>query len=191
MRKKRIWVRILILLICLAVCALLFLKFGYNRMEKSFYPTDYEDEVTVMSDETGLSKALIFAVIRTESGFNAEAESPAGAIGLMQLLPDSFDWIQRVEEGEEIYSHDALLDPAVNIRYGSLTLKYLLDRFDGNEKAAIAAYNAGPGNVDIWLEDERYSRDGKNLDEIPFDETRSYVSKVLAAKDKYENLYQF
>ena len=109
----------------------------------------------------------------------------------MQLLPDSFDWIQRVEEGEEIYSHDALLDPAVNIRYGSLTLKYLLDRFDGNEKAAIAAYNAGPGNVDIWLEDERYSRDGKNLDEIPFDETRSYVSKVLAAKDKYENLYQF
>lgn len=160
-------------------------------MEKSFYPIDYEDEVTVMSDETGLSKALIFAVIRTESGFNAEAESPAGAIGLMQLLPDSFDWIQRVEEGEEIYSHEALLDPSVNIRYGSLTLKYLLDRFDGNEKAAIAAYNAGPGNVDIWLEDERYSRDGKNLDEIPFDETRSYVSKVLAAKDKYENLYQF
>ncbi len=192
MKKKHgILLKTLILLVLLTVCVGLFLRYGYDKVEKAFYPTDYEEEVSKMAKETGLSKALIFAVIRTESGFEADAQSGAGAIGLMQLLPDSFDWIQRVEEGEELYSHDALFDPAVNIRYGCLTLKYMMDRFDGDEKAAIAAYNAGPGNVDRWLEDERYSSDGKTLSEIPFSETKHYVSKVLSAKEKYETLYQF
>ena len=189
--KRSILTKTLIVLALIAVCVGLFLKFGYKKVEQSFYPTDYEEEVSKMAAETGLSKALIFAVIRTESGFYANAESAAGAMGLMQLLPDSFDWIQRVEEGEEIYSHEALLDPAINIRYGCLTLKYLVDRYDGSEQAAVAAYNAGPGNVDEWLEDKRYSTDGRTLSEIPFSETRNYVSKVLSAKEKYETLYQF
>ncbi len=156
-----------------------------NMLGKSIYPIKYTEYVDKASEDYDLDKALIYAVIRTESKFNPDCESRAGAVGLMQLMPESFRWVQKLR-GTSL-SDEELFDPAVNIDYGCYLLKYFMKHY-GDERCAIAAYNAG-FVVSGWLKDSRYSDDGKTLKKIPYAETSKYVDKVEHAKDMYNKLY--
>ena len=156
-----------------------------DAIDRKNYPRQYEDIVTKYSVEYGVPEYVIYAVIRTESGFDSSAKSGAGALGLMQIMPDTFDWLlTQTHDGYEI---GMLYDPDTNIKYGTFLLSYLHLRYD-NWDAAYAAYNAGFGRVDGWLNDPAVSKDGK-LVNIPIDETKSYVKKVASAAEKYKELY--
>ena len=156
-----------------------------DSIDRRNYPRQYEDIVTKYSLEYGVPEYIIYAVIRTESGFDSSAKSGAGALGLMQIMPTTFDWIlTQTHDGYEI---GMLYDPDTNIKYGTFLLSYLHLRYDSWE-SAYAAYNAGSGRVDGWLDDPAVSKDGKLVD-IPIGETRNYVKKVAAAAEKYKELY--
>lgn len=159
--------------------------FASNKMYETVYPEEYKEYVEKYSKEYDIDKALIYAIIKTESNFNQSAQSNVGAIGLMQLMPETFDWLQNRKTGEVTMDTDALLDPETNIQYGCEFLSFLLDRYE-SEESAVAAYNAGFGAVDQWLQNEAYSSDGIHLDSIPYPETASYVVKVENAKSVYE-----
>lgn len=156
-----------------------------NMLQKSFYPIKYSEYVDKAAADYNLDRELIYGVIKTESNFDPNAESHVGAVGLMQMMPESFKWVQKLR-GTSL-DDDELKKPSVNIDYGCYLLKYFLDHY-GNEKCAVAAYNAG-FVVTKWLKDKNYSSDGKTLDKIPYEETSKYVQKVEKAKSMYKKLY--
>ena len=149
-------------------------------------PYDYDEIIETYSKEYKVEKTLVAAVIYQESRYRPAAVSSVGATGLMQIMPDTAQWLS--SKMNVTYKKSDLMNPDYNIRMGTYYLNYLLKKYNGDEKLALAAYNAGPGNVDGWLRDERYS-DGGNLTEIPFKETRDYVPNVIKMKDVYQSLY--
>ena len=151
----------------------------------TLYPMKYQQQVDRAAETYNLEKSLIYAVIRTESHFDPEAESHVGAVGLMQLMPESFEWLQGLR-GQKLDISE-LNNPDVNIDYGCYLLRYFYDYY-GSEETAVAAYNAG-FVVGDWLKDPNYSSDGKSLDAIPYGETERYVEKVMKAKKMYKKLY--
>lgn len=159
-----------------------------GKVYSLLYPQEYEQQVRHASIEFGVEEPLIYAVIRTESGFRPEVESSVGASGLMQLMPSTFDWLQENLNGAVTYSADSLADPDINIRYGTYLLSILLKKHEVRD-TAIAAYNAGTSTVDGWLQDKSLSPDGKTLTTIPYEETSAYVQKVSEAYDMYKKLY--
>lgn len=166
-----------------------FLDVYKNKVYAFFYPQKYADYVEQYSAQYGVSSSLVYAVMRTESGFREEVESSAGAIGLMQIMPSTFEWLQNAKDGEVTMTSSSLFDPQVNIEYGTYLLSYLRDRYE-DENTAVAAYNAGMTNVDAWLSDSRYSSDGSALSAIPFSETEQYVERVEKTKVMYEKIYE-
>lgn len=180
-----------IIAVALAVTAVLaathFYKSTENNLEKSAYPLEYTDLVNKAAKDYNLQPALIYGVIHTESRFDPNAGSSVGALGLMQMMPETFDWLQEKRGESGKYTTEDLYTPSVNIDYGSYLLRYFLDYY-GNEKCAVAAYNAG-FEVSNWLEDPNCSPDGMTLDVIPYPETSEYVVKVESAKQKYIELY--
>lgn len=170
--------------------ACLLLRIGCTRYMRAAYPLKYQEYVTSYAKQYDFDPALIYALIRTESGFNPHAVSSADAVGLMQLTKDTYDWAQtKLPESERLPEED-LYDPETNIRYGVLVLSMLRDQFS-DTNTMLAAYNAGIGNVRRWLRNPDYSDDGKTLKTIPFNETRKYVDKIPAAQRVYEELYTF
>ena len=161
---------------------------GSEAYQNAAYPTAYRDLVEPYAAAYGLDPSLVMAVIRTESRFDPAARSAAGALGLMQMTESTFEWVQWREKVEDPLPFESLTDPETSIRYGCATLALLKEMFE-NEQTALAAYNAGMGNVRKWLADERYSDDGVTLKEIPFAETRQYVPKVIEAQKQYRALY--
>ena len=154
-------------------------------LQRRHYPLEYQDLIASAAAEYELPKELLCAVIWCESRFQPDAQSPAGAKGLMQLTPETFGevlWRLDLPEDTDIFS------PEQNIHCGTFYLKRLYNLY-GDWETALAAYNAGMGNVNAWLADPRYSADGKTLQEIPFSETASYVRKVQAAREVYIELY--
>ncbi len=183
-----------LVLVCLVIVALLFYTTDVlydveKKVMTYFYPQEYAEFVEYYSEYYSVSEPLVYAVIRTESGFRAEVESSVGAVGLMQIMPDTFDWLQSLQSDDMTYSHDALKSPEVNIKYGTYYLSLLLDHYNDVEQLAVAAYNGGIANVDSWLSDERYSSDGVTLSDIPFNETSQYVQRVENTKAMYESHY--
>lgn len=171
-----------------ATLALVLCAFWLNDyMEKRKYRLDYPEQIKRCSAEFSLDPYLVAAIIHCESGNRAGIVSPKGAVGLMQIMPDTGAWIaEKVEFAD--YTEAMLKDPDINIRLGCWYLQYLTDRFGGVRGHILAAYNAGPGNVQKWLEDEDRSQDGV-LVNIPFSETSGYVEKVERAHEKYKKLY--
>lgn len=153
------------------------------------YPMKYEDVIDKYSAEYQLDPALVCAVIYTESKFDPDAVSVDGARGLMQVMPETGEWIAAKLGMRATYDVDKLFEPDTNVRFGCWLLNYLYSRFDGDSRKALAAYNAGQGNVDKWLTQPECSSDGVTLDHIPFRETRNYVKKVKAAHDIYLERY--
>ena len=151
------------------------------------YPRPYEELVEREAAEFSLDSSLIYAVMHTESRFDTDAESHAGAKGLMQLTPATFAWISSLYPPE--HGGGDMFDPQDNIHCGCALLRLLLDEF-GSVEVALCAYNAGMGNVEKWLAESKYSHDGENLHTIPYPETDSYLKKVQQAMDRYRWLYE-
>ena len=150
-------------------------------------PLRHEDIIRQQARDKDLDPALIAAVIYEESKFRDQT-SHAGARGLMQITPQTAEYIAR-KSGGTTFEQGDLGTPQINIAYGSFYLRYLLDRYDGNYELAVAAYNAGETNVDRWIRAtggaDRFDADG----DIPFAETRAYVSNVLDRRDEYREHY--
>ncbi len=161
-------------------------RFFYQRA----YPLGYEQIVRSASAEQGVAPSFVFAVIRTESSFRPDAESSVGARGLMQITEETFQWIQYRMKDENGTEFDDLFDEQTNIQYGAFLLRMLLDEF-GSEANALCAYHAGWGNAQKWLKDPECAPDGRNIENIPFGDTKRYVKKVLETKKMYEKLYDF
>lgn len=169
----------LVLVGAVAIGAVVLVQARPEVVDRIRYPLRYEAIVTGHARTYRLDPALLAAVIYSESKFDAEARSKAGAIGLMQLLPDTARGIAIRTGGDRFVVSD-LLDPEINVRYGSWYLRNLLDRYDGDLRTALAAYHAGPGNVDRW----RAHGSG-----IEFPETRAYVDKVVRLVGVYRRAY--
>ncbi|MDO5755060.1 MAG: lytic transglycosylase domain-containing protein [Tissierellia bacterium] len=147
----------------------------------------YVDDVEEYSSEYDVDPLLILSVIKVESNFKNDAVSHMNAHGLMQIIPETGEWVANQLNLE--YSDEMLQDEETNIKMGTYYLSYLLKHF-GNRDLALAAYNGGIGNVSKWLLDEKYSSDGMNLDHIPIDETRNYVVKVNNNYKIYKIFYE-
>ena len=156
-----------------------------RRMKE--YPVYYEALIQKQAESYGLDPYLVLSIMRCESSFDADALSPVGAMGLMQVMPDTGAWIAHKLE-EEPFDSQILYDPDTNIRYGCWYLSFLNRRLNGNLTAMIAGYNAGHGIVEDWLEDPAYTEQG-DLKTIPYPETERYVKKVYQAMDAYHSLY--
>jgi soluble lytic murein transglycosylase len=158
----------------------LFGKFGEVIQELTL-PLQHEDIIRQQAEEKHVDAALIAAVIYAESKFD-DRTSSAGARGLMQITPEAAKDIER-HSGGTTFEFGDLADPEINIRYGTYLLRELLDRYEGDVVAALAAYNAGPTNVDRW------GGSDLTVTEIPFPETRAYVEDVLDKQRAYRQKY--
>jgi soluble lytic murein transglycosylase len=151
-------------------------------------PLKHEDVIRQQAAAKNLDPALIAGVIYAESRFRDQT-SPAGATGLMQILPSTADYIADKSGGTRFEQGD-LADPQINIAYGSWYLRYLLEKYGGNEVLAVAAYNAGEGKVDEWVAGALNRGERFRVERIPFAETRQYVQRVLAARAEYRREYR-
>ncbi len=165
-----------------------FLLIAIPLFNRWMYPIKYEEQIFNSAEATGADPFLVMAVIRTESKFDPDKESPKGAMGLMQLMPDTVDEI--VERGPFSPAYrEHPFDPGMNIHMGSWYLAALKREYKDNEVAAVAAYNAGAGNVNKWLREGTWDGSRRNVSNIPFGETRHYIQRVFFYYDKYKSLY--
>ncbi|HVQ58760.1 MAG TPA: lytic transglycosylase domain-containing protein [Solirubrobacterales bacterium] len=182
-RRRRRWIALGTVAVVLGLGAGLMVASGAfdDALQELTLPLRHEDVIRQQADEKGVDAALIAAVIYSESKFEDQTSS-AGARGLMQITPEAAEFIER-RSGGTTFELDDLGDPEINIRYGTFYLRELLDRYDGDEAAALAGYNAGPGNADEW------GGSGLTVEAIPFPETRAYVEEVLEKKRAYRDKY--
>lgn len=174
------------LLLILAAILIIIIVNAVKLGVQTVYPRQYIDLVEENAEEFEIDKALLYAVIKTESGFDKNAVSSVGAMGLTQITPDTFQWLQ-TKTGES-YEDEALFEPEISIYYGAYFLNMLLEEFD-NTETALAAYHAGRGRVNEWLADPRISPDGVVLENIPYEDTAGYVKRVMKITERYKNIY--
>lgn len=187
-RKTKAALKIAALVTAFALLIGVSVFFAGKTAYKAAYPCKYTFEIEKYADEYDVPRALLFAVVHTESGFDPNAVSSAGALGLTQITPETFHWLQ-TKTGETL-PDSALYEPDVSVRYGALFYSMLLSEFGGDIRTAAAAYHAGRGQVNAWLRDGQYSANGKTLDTIPSRDTNHYVYKVMKAINIYNNLYE-
>lgn len=175
-------------LVC-SIAAIVFFTYTSDWFQRKYiYPFPYKELVYEYSLKNEVDPFLVAAVIRTESKFLPRARSPRGAFGLMQMMPETAQWVAK-ESKEQDFSLERLAEPEVNIRMGTWYLSNLQREFQGNPSLVLAAYNGGRGNVKEWM--KRFGWDGNFSDhsQIPFKETREYVGKVLRSQKRYRDLY--
>ena len=185
--RRRSYAMILALFVALLIG--FFIVMQLPSMQRAWvYPYPHRELVETYARAYQVDSSLAAAVIKTESKFQSEVHSHRGAVGLMQLMPDTAKWIaQQIDDAS--YSIDALHDPEHNIRYGIWYLHSLQQEFHGNDCLALAAYNAGRGNVREWMKEYHWDYDFADISAIPYVETRKYVKRVLESKKQYEVLY--
>ncbi len=155
---------------------------------KNIYRNEYSDIVNTECSKYNIDKYMIFAIIKAESNFKPDAVSSKEAIGLMQLTSDTANWCAQQLDMGKINKND-LYVPEINIKLGVYYFNYLMNKY-GDFDTAISAYNAGMGNVDKWLEKAEYSTDGKKINNTPFNETNSYITKINNNIKIYKFLYE-
>ncbi len=153
------------------------------------WPQPFNPAVQAAVEEFEFDPALVYAVMREESTYRPDVESPAGALGLMQIIPPTGTRIAS-SLGVEPFAPTLLFDPSTNIRFGTYYLKYLTSMYDGSRPLAIAAYNAGPEAVNTWLERDGHLADDAFVDSVPYSETRRYLRKVIRSWRVYQLLYE-
>lgn len=181
------WMKILVSIIFIVV-----VSYGvYNTdwfQKKYIYPFPYQDIVYQYAMEKELDPFLVAGVMKVESKFNAQARSPKGALGLMQMMPETAIWVAEQMEDSN-FSINQLEDAEVSIRMGTWYLASLKKEFKGNQVLMLAAYNGGRGNVKQWMGRYDWTMSFDEIDKIPFRETKEYVDKVLYSKKRYQELY--
>ena len=186
LKNKKIFITLLII-----VLIIVFLIFARNPILKIIYPRTYEEAVLIYSEKYNVDKNLILAVIKAESNFNENAISNRNAIGLMQLMEETAKDVankNNIEIDNENIKEE-LCDVYKNIEIGTAYIASLLQRYQ-NTEVALAAYNAGIGTVDNWIEKGIINKDGSNIENIPYKETNYYVRKILRDYTIYQVLYK-
>ncbi|SDC10266.1 soluble lytic murein transglycosylase [Paenibacillus sp. UNCCL117] len=181
-RKKRVFAVLL-------VTFLVFLFLSSSFVGRLLYAIKYEEEIHTYAKQYDLDPLLVAAIIRVETNYRPDLESKKGAYGLMQLMPDTSDWIIEKAPFDDSYK-SRLHDPAVSIELGSWYLNWMSKQFEGNPYAMVAGYNAGHGKVGMWLEDKQWDGTLKNSQQIPYGETRHYLQRVMYYYHKYVKLYR-
>lgn len=185
-KKKMSILKKFVITIITIVVILLVLFFASIAYGGKNYSLNYLDEIEKYSQEYKVDPKVVISVMKVESDFNPSAQSHTNAKGLMQIMPDTSKHIAKLLKLNP--NSIDLNDPETNIQLGTYYLKYLMNNFH-NMDTVFAAYNAGFGNVNNWLKDEKYSSDGVSLKNIPAQETKNYVKKVNKAIKAYEVLY--
>ncbi|WP_353681827.1 lytic transglycosylase domain-containing protein [Pelotomaculum sp. PtaB.Bin117] len=176
--KRRIYFLLLVLLIL----------FNFDYIARIFYQFPYQDTTYFYADKYHVDPFLLAAIMKTESDFNNQAVSDKGARGLMQIMPETGQWIVH-QMGEPAISMEKLLDPETSIKLGAWYIADLGKEFNGDTVLILAAYNGGRGNVEDWLDRKELRGGGERIEQIPFPETRFYVRKVLLYQQIYRYLY--
>lgn len=166
----------------------LFIVLNSSFFWKLMYPIQYHAEVQEAVEHFEVDPFLILAVVQIESKFKQEVYSRKGAVGLMQLMPETAQWAN-AESGLNRHPNSYIDDPRENILLGTWYLSYLLNRYEGDMVKSVAAYNAGQGHVDRWLKEGIWDGTEHRLDQIPFGETRHYISRVLYYHSRYQDIY--
>jgi soluble lytic murein transglycosylase len=161
---------------------------GPSWYTQTAYPLEHVGAIRAGAARYDLDPALVAAVIYAESKFDEHALSSQGAVGLMQILPETAEQIAD-ESGGVTFTTEDLEDPRINVRYGSYYLRQALDTYEGDLRAAVASYNAGMGAVSEWVAAARAEGHKLRLSDIPYPETRAYVEKVLEARRVYREEY--
>lgn len=162
---------------------------GSKPILRWMYPLYHYDIIRESADAYQVDPMLVAAIVRVESKFKETNVSRAGAVGLMQLMPETAEWISR-RSGLPYNSPEDLAQPGTNIRLGCWYVAYLEKRFGGNRVAAIAAYNSGPSRVESWLKEGKWDGTLDHLDRIPVGETRHFVQRVLYNYERYKAIYR-
>lgn len=187
-RKMSFWKKLLLMILVLASLSY-FIWQNEDFQRKYLYPYDYQDTINFYADRYEVDRNLVASVILAESKFRQDATSVHGARGLMQIMPETGSWIATQIE-DDSFSVDKLYNVNMNVKYGTWYLSELQTEFEGNEVLALAAYNAGRGNVYEWMEKYHWDINFKDYTKIPFPETREYVKRVLENKKHYNKLYK-
>ncbi|MBU3181308.1 lytic transglycosylase domain-containing protein [Clostridium psychrophilum] len=172
----------------LSLICLVIILINIKSIFKTFYPLKNENLIIKYSQRYNVDPCLVAAVIRAESNFDGSAVSHRGAYGLMQIMPDTAQWIA-INMKLKNFNVEKLYDNEINIAMGCWYLNNLNNEFSGDIELELAAYNGGRGNVQKWLKNPEYSSDGKTLISIPFKETDKYVKKVKTNYNIYLKLY--
>ena len=156
-----------------------------NRITKAIYKKEYSEYVTKYASQYGVEENLIYALIKAESNFDPNAVSHQNAKGLMQLMQSTAQDLAKKSKIE--LNNENILDPDVNIQLGTQYIASLLNKYDCVE-VALAAYNAGSGNVDKWISSGKIKADGSDIENIPYKETNTYVRKIMRDYEIYKQL---
>jgi len=168
---------------------LILIFLNLSTIMQIIYPIPYREEIIRLCDDYKADKTLVLSVIYIESRFRPYAVSPAGAKGLMQIMPVTGAWIAQ-HMGMEDYEEDLLFDPKVNITMGIWYISWLESQFNKEIAQVLAAYNAGPNNVKRWLQTGVWDGTVEGLAQIPYKETRKYVKEVLDQYNSYNKIYK-
>ncbi|MFC5702337.1 lytic transglycosylase domain-containing protein [Cohnella faecalis] len=185
--NKKIKRKRVLLPLVLLVLGVLFIQSEW--LGRMIYPLSYTEEIRSSAKQFGVDPLLVAAVIRVESNFKPEAVSSKGAVGIMQIMPETAKWILKKEHFEGVSIDDVRSEPHAGIQLGTWYIRDLHRQFQGNRIAALAAYNAGPGKVRQWLNEEVWDGSEETLRNIPYGETRHYVQRVMYYYKKYSKLY--
>lgn len=167
----------------------LFLVLNSHFFWKLMYPIHYKNEVHEAAEFFEVDPFLVLSIVQIESNFKQGAFSKKGAVGLMQIMPETAMWANE-ESGLNKHPNSYIDDPKENILLGTWYLSYLMERYDGDIVKSIAAYNAGLGHVDRWLKEGTWDGTEHRIDQIPFGETRHYISRVLYYHSRYKDIYK-
>lgn len=183
MMKKALVFSAIFLFIVLMCFVLIFTYFQIK------YPLKFKNEIEKAAVEFDVGKELVASIINAESSFRKDVVSRKGAVGLMQILPETALWVSLTNSNfENKVEKEMLFNPETNIRIGTCYVKYLIKKFE-NLEVALCAYNAGEGVVSGWLKNNDISPDGKTLSKIPYAETKNYVEKVKKSLKIYEKRF--
>lgn len=185
MKNKKI-----LIILSIIIFIIVFLIFARIPILKIMYPRTYEEAVLVYSEEYNVDKNLILALIKAESNFDEDAISNRNAIGLMQLMEETAKDVANRNgiELDDENIREELCDVYKNIEIGTAYIASLLKKYE-NKEVALAAYNAGIGTVDNWIEKGIINKDGTDIENIPYKETNYYVRKILRDYEIYQELY--
>jgi soluble lytic murein transglycosylase len=184
MRKK------IVICFIVLIIFIVFLILFKDKILKIFYPKKYEEIVSLYAEEYNVDENLIYAVIKAESDFDENAVSNKNALGLMQIMEDTAKDIAKKNNinVDENNARKDILDINNNINIGTKYLATLLEKYQ-NTNLALAAYNAGTGNVDNWIENKILNEDGSNIENVPYKETNNYIRIILQNYKIYSEIY--
>lgn len=176
------------IIIILGVITLILLYAFKPQILQKLYPIKYQEHVEKAAELNEVDKLLIYSIIKAESGFKEDVKSSSGAIGLMQIMFPTAQEIARKIDIQDL-TEEQLYEAEKNIMIGTKYFATLLETYNGNVNLAIIAYNAGMGNVNSWLSEGIINENGTDIENIPFEETKMYVKKILQNYKIYKEIY--